>query len=120
MTAHSLRRRATLLALLLLSACATGGQNNGTRSAPRPRVRTTVHVQNTAFAAYTIYVVTGTDRRRLGVVNPASSGDFVIPQGIVIGTTNLRILADPIGSDDVGSTFHIPVTEGDVVNVTIT
>jgi len=119
MTVHSLRRRATLLALVLLSACATGGQN-GTGSAPRPRTRTTVHVQNTAFRAYTIYVVTGTDRRRLGVVNPASSGDFVIPQGIVIGTTNLRILADPIGSDDVGSTFNIPVTEGDVVSVTIT
>ncbi|HSU15434.1 hypothetical protein [Longimicrobium sp.] len=118
MTAHSLRRRATLLALVLLSACATGGQNGTTPA--RPRTRTTVHVQNTAFAAYTIYVVTGTDRRRLGVVNPASSADFLIPQGIVIGTTSLRILADPIGSDNVGSTFNIPVTEGDVVTVTIT
>jgi hypothetical protein len=116
MTVHSIRRRAALFALLLLSACATTGQN-GTPAAPRPR--TSVVVRNSLFEAFTIYAVTGTDRRRLGVVNPASSATFVIPPGMVVGTESLRFVADPIGSSAVESTYTLPVHEGDRLELSL-
>ena len=118
MTVHSIRRRAALFALLLLAACATAGQN-GTGTAAAPRPRTMVHVQNSAFSAYTIYAVTDTERRRLGVVQPAGTADFVIPAGMVVGTTTLRFLADPIGSDAVSTTYTLAVHEGDVLQLSI-
>ncbi|HEX8243534.1 MAG TPA: hypothetical protein VF541_08565 [Longimicrobium sp.] len=117
MTATSLRRRAALFALLLLSACATAGQNGGAAAAPRPR--TSVVVRNSLFEAYTIYAVSGTDRRRLGVVNPASSATFVIPTGMVVGTESLRFVADPIGSSAVSSTYTLPVHEGDTLELSL-
>jgi hypothetical protein len=119
MTIHALRRRAALFGLLLLSACATAGQNGSTGPAAGARPRTTVHVQNSAFSAFTIYALTDTDRRRLGVVQPAGTADFVIPAGMVVGTTTLRFLADPIGSDAVSTTYTLAVHEGDVLQLTI-
>ncbi|HEX8905420.1 MAG TPA: hypothetical protein VF771_11285 [Longimicrobiaceae bacterium] len=122
MNANPLRRRAAIFALVLLSACASAGQNASAtgpaRSAARPR--TSVIVRNTAFSAYTIYAVAGVgERRRLGVVQPASSATFVIPAGMIVGTTSLRFIADPIGSDAVSSTYTLPVHEGDTLELTV-
>jgi hypothetical protein len=117
MNANPLRRRALMLALALLAACTAGGQNG---SSPTPRARTTVHVQNTAFIAYTVYVQAGVgDRRRLGTVQPVSSQDFVIPPGMVVGTTQLRFIADPIGSDAIATSYNLAVNEGDRLELTI-
>ena len=119
MNAHSLRRRAALVAFLLVSACATAGQNGAGTPSSGARPRTTVVVRNTNFSAFTIYAVNGTERRRLGVVQPASSATFVIPAGMIAGVSSMRFVADPIGSDAVSSTYNLPVNEGDTLELTI-
>lgn len=107
-----------MLALLALSACATGGQG-GNGPAPA-RARTTVRVQNSAFSAFTIYAVSDIDRRRLGVVQPTSSATFVIPADMVsVGVTTMRFVADPIGSDRVATTYTLAVHEGDTLQLTL-
>lgn len=112
-------RRAALALLLLLAstlgACASGGRGDG----GRPEPRTTARVVNRAFAAYTVYLVTDTERRRLGTVQPAATAVFAIPAGLVRGPTTLRFQADPIGSDATASSFRVPVSPGQQVELTI-
>ena len=118
MIAHLIRRRAATLALLLLAACASAGPNGG---GPAPaRERTMLRVRNSSFTAYTIYVLTGTDRRRLGDVQGVSTATFDIPPEMVsLGTAQMRFLADPLGSSAVASTYTIGVRAGDTVTLTL-
>ncbi|HEX8241877.1 MAG TPA: hypothetical protein VF541_00220 [Longimicrobium sp.] len=115
-------RRATLstaLALVLVLAAACGPGRSGSQG-PRPRVpRTMVHVVNRNFLAYTVYVSNGLQRQRLGTVQPVSSANMVIPVPFVQTATTLRFIADPIGSDAVGTTFNINVSPGETVQISI-
>jgi hypothetical protein len=115
-------RRAALALLVAaaaaLGACATGGAREdaaGRSSVPR----TTARVVNRSFAAHTVYVVTDTERRRLGTVQATASAVFTIPAGFVRGITTLSFQADPIGSDATASSFRVSVAPGQQVELTI-
>ncbi|HEX8904313.1 MAG TPA: hypothetical protein VF771_05690 [Longimicrobiaceae bacterium] len=113
-------RRAILALMLALAPAACAGHGGNAATRPRAQVaRTYVQVVNRNFAAYTMYVVSGTQRQRLGTVQPVTTAQLLIPAAFVQTPVMLRFLADPIGSDAVASTFNINVTPGETVQITI-
>ena len=109
-------RRLMLLPLLaLVSACASAG---GARAGEQ-REATTVEVDNQALPDMTIYVLRGSQRIRLGLATGLSRTRFTIPRGIVFGSTQLRFLADPIGSRSTPVSEEISVMEGEEVTLRI-
>ncbi len=112
---------AILLALsLTTAACAkTATTNRASTSADAISGRAWVTVENRAFADMTIYVLRGAERARLGLVTGASTSTFQIPERMIFGTTALRFLADPVGSNRAPVSQEIGVQPGDTVVLTI-
>lgn len=107
--------------LLLLSAMAcstTQTQADPSQPAPPP---TTLEVRNQKPLDFTMYVVDGTHRLRLGLVPGLSSRTFTLPHHLLSnGRGSLRFQADTIGSEAVLATDEeLSVQVGDSVSLTI-
>ena len=106
---RKLRWLAVALTIAFLPGCASGGK-------PAPeRLRTSVEVDNQAVLDMTVYVLRGGQRVRLGLATGLSKSTFIIPQGLIFGTTSLRFLADPVGARATPVSEEISVTEGETV-----
>lgn len=102
------------MALLLAIGCATPS------SLPRPpEAATTLRVTNQAYLDMTIYVVSGGQPTRLGIVTGNSTATLVIPARLINGPTTLRFQADPIGATRAPVTEQITVAPGDEVGLEI-
>ena len=108
--------RSMLGALLIAAAasCASAPRNEADELARR----TTVTVDNQSFSDMTVYVTRG-QRIRLGTASGKSKTVFTIPRSIVIGTSTLRFIADPVGSSRQSVSEEIAVSEGDQVGLMI-
>jgi hypothetical protein len=87
-------------AALLLAACApsaTGGAPGG--SPRRETAPSTVTVDNRNWLDVTVYVVQGTSRIRLGMVTGMGSATFHLPRSLQAYPGQVRLLADPVGSN---------------------
>lgn len=106
---------------LLLSgiACSTT-QTQADPSQPAPP-RTTLEVRNQKPLDFTMYVVDGTHRIRLGLVPGMSTRTFTVPHHLLSsGRGSLRFQADTIGSQAVLATDEeLSVQVGDSVSLTI-
>jgi hypothetical protein len=116
--AHSraaLALAAGLIALLAAASCRStgGGAPAGQRS------EAFVRVENRSMLDMTVYVVRGSERRRLGLVNALSTQVLPIPGVLVDGAGVLRFLADPIGANRTPVSEEIVVRHGDVVQLII-
>jgi hypothetical protein len=79
-----------------------------------------LEVRNQQHVDFTLYVLDGTHRIRLGLVPAMSTRTFIIPHHLVDDRGSLRFQADPIGSQVVLATDEeLPVREGDEVSLTI-
>lgn len=78
-----------------------------------------LQVENQGFSDMVIYVVTGTQRVRLGLATGNSTKSFPIPNYLIRGAGTLRFLADPVGGDSTPVSEEITVQPGDIVNLTI-
>ena len=81
--------------------------------------QTTVKVDNQAYLDMTIYVMRGAERVRLGLASGASTSTFVIPADVMLGTSTLRFVADPIGSSRASISEEVNVRPGDQVQMQI-
>lgn len=94
---------------LFLAACAS---TRTTREADGP---TSLRVENRTTLDMTIYALRGSERIRLGTVTALQTAVLPIPSQVIFGTTRLRFLADPIGSNRTPVSDEISVTPGDEV-----
>jgi hypothetical protein len=98
-----------------MSAC--GAARQGPRGTDPP---TMVQVENQSFLDNNIYLITsGGARIRLGTATGNSSTTMRIPATYVFGGTELRFLADPIGSQRTPISQSITVFPGDNVKLII-
>ena len=98
-----------------MSAC--GAARQGPRGTDPP---TMLQVDNQSFLDNNIYLVTsGGARVRLGTATGNSSTTMRIPATYVFGGSELRFLADPIGSQRTPISQSITVFPGDNVKLII-
>jgi hypothetical protein len=112
-------RLAPLLApLLLIAACSAGSSVD---EAPSPdRGPATLRVENRNFLDMTVYVVSGTQRQRIGVARGNATTSLTIPDRLIRGgATPLRFLCDPVGGEGLPVSEEIVVQPGDVVDLVI-
>ncbi|KFE60894.1 hypothetical protein [Hyalangium minutum] len=114
-------RAVQLLPLFLLVSaisCSTP-QAQVDPSQPQPP-KTTLEVRNQKPLDFTMYVVDGTHRLRLGLVPGMSTRTFTIPHHLVNDRGSLRFQADTIGSEAVLTTDEeLAVRPGDSVSLTL-
>lgn len=105
------------IALFALAAigCARAAQESERELEPR----TTIAVDNRSWSQMTIYAIRSGQRIRLGQVSGSSSQTFVIPAHLLFGGTQLRFLADPLGSNVTPVSQEITVFPGDRVQMII-
>jgi hypothetical protein len=101
-------------ACLIMPACATSGASN-----QREESQATVTIDNRALLDHTIYVLRGAQRVRLGVATGLRKTTLVIPGGLILGSTTLRFIADPIGSTRNPVSEEIHISPGDEIGLTI-
>ncbi|HEY0673672.1 MAG TPA: hypothetical protein VGD27_15445 [Longimicrobiales bacterium] len=91
------------VAATALAACAPATEQAGLGS---PESQTTLVVENNNWSEMVIYVMRGAARSRLGSVGSMSSAQFRITDTMVNGLGEVRIMADPVGSE---KTYTSPV-----------
>lgn len=109
------RRFVFAAAATFLVACASLKNNTPINGQPETRVK----VDNRAYLEMTIYVMRGAERVRLGSAPGSSNSSFVIPADIIRTATQLRFVADPIGSSRASVSEEIYVQPGDEVGLQI-
>jgi hypothetical protein len=108
----ALHRFIPAAALVFVAACAPGATMDGSAD---PEVKSatpaSVTVRNNNWLDLVIYVVNGTQRQRLGTVTALSTGSFRIPS-VAMGNGQVRLYADPIGSNEGFLTETVTVQPG--------
>ena len=107
---------AATIVLLAAAGCRSSSPNR--RAIPQ-RPEAFVRVENRSMLDMTVYVIRGSERRRLGLVNALSTETMPIPPGMIEGSGVLRFLADPIGGNRTPVSEEISVRDGDVVTLMI-
>ena len=101
--------------LAATSGCRTAAPFGGT-----PRHNTAVlSVENNDFSDRVIYVVMSGMRHRLGTARAAATTRFVIPESYVLGSQEVRFLADVIGGMRPEVSERTEVAPGDTVEMVI-
>lgn len=108
----TIARRAFLGVLLAMAAACTTAAGRQ-RAADTPR--TTVSVDNQALLDMTIYVISGSQRIRLGTARGLGTTVLTIPPSLVFGASSLGFQADPIGGNRSPVSETIAVSEGDEI-----
>lgn len=107
---------ALLATSVAVNAC--GGARQGGPQASQPA--TMLQVDNQSFLDMNIYLVTsGGARVRLGTAGGNSTTTLRIPSTYIFGGSELRFLADPIGSNRTPISQGITVFPGDTVRLII-
>ena len=98
----------------IIAACASVGKQN----LPATDNPTTLVVDNRNVLDMNIYIIrSGGQRLRVGTATGLSKTKFNIPRGIVLGSTSVRFLADPIGGSRGPISEEITMNEGDEVGL---
>ena len=93
-----LRLHAVALALFPLGLVACAGNAPPSYEMPVAlEQRTTTHVLNTNTYPVTVYLTQAGLRHRLGVVESSSAALFVVPQSILDGRRDFKLVASPLG-----------------------
>ena len=102
---------AALIAASALSACAP----HSGRAGQLQRVQTTLMVENNNWMDMTVYVVRDGLRSRVGSVTSFTRSRFVLTPAMIGGVGEIRLLADPLGSNQQFLSEPILVNEGQQV-----
>lgn len=107
-----------LVATLSATACApTNGPARA--AAVQPDRQTTVEVNNRNWQQVVVYLEVDGMRHRLGTVSTGHTQRFAMPRSAVLASGSVRLLADPIGSDEVFTTERIPIRRGQAIELTV-
>ena len=108
----------SLVAALALagSGCA-GHRNVEDDAAPEadPLAPTPLTVDNNHWLDIVVFVFHDGELSRVGTVTAASSTDFFLPTWMIGQSRNIRLLADPIGSNDAVGTETIHIQPGQFI-----
>lgn len=110
-----LTRRAALIALVAVAACARrhGPETDFDRPDPIP-----VHVKNENFLDMNVYVVSSGVSRRLGTVSGNGTGNFTIAWSVANGQS-FYLTATPIGGRGTASSGSLNVSPGQEIDFKI-
>jgi len=100
-------RHSSVPALLLcIAACApaAGGGASGTRVQPGGGDRAAVEVLNDGSTDVVVFLMRGSERYRLGYVSRMATVYFRVPNLGAVGSTDLRLVAQPVTGGQVLST----------------
>jgi len=99
-----------VLAACLVPACAGAGLGVGEDGLPAAERQAVVEVENYNWSDVVIYAVRNGTRIRLGMVRSMGRERFVLPSAVVTASSNVQLVADPIG----GSPYVFPpvIVEG--------
>lgn len=114
------RRLAAFAALLLLpltAACASGGED-GYDAGPLGHYATLI-VENDNTSNVTVYALRSGTRQRMGTVTGLSTERLEIRRTMLSGAGELNVGIDPLGSNRMYTAYPIYVSEGDVIEVTV-
>ena len=112
------RLAATAAVALTLTACAGGKTVRNGPLPPEGKV-SNVEVRNNNWSDMNVYVERNGMRQRLGTVTSMASRRFQIPRAFLTSTGAVRLVADPIGSQDRHVTPPVQVWPGQTVAFTI-
>jgi hypothetical protein len=112
-----MKKRLTVIALLLLGITACSGFKRG--SASPENAATILQVDNQGFLDMTVYALRNSQRVRLGSATGNTKTNLTIPSDLVFGLTSLRFIADPLGGNRASVSQEIMVAPGDTVVLTI-
>lgn len=105
------------LVLVLTALIAPGCASNGAEGGRAPFAE--LHIDNDNPRIVTVYAVRNGTRMRLGTVNGVSSHTFPLRQSMIGSTGQLRVLVEPLGSNNRYFSDPIFVNEGDVIELTV-
>ena len=104
------------VAAAALGACAPATEQSGPGAWES---QTTLVVKNNNWQEVVIYMMRGASRARLGSVPSMGSARFRIAETMVNGIGDVRIMADPIGSDRTYTSPAINVVPGSEVELQV-
>ncbi|MFQ6113608.1 MAG: hypothetical protein ACE5NG_05900 [bacterium] len=110
-------RTSALVLIVVVFLCSCGSHTR--QAGKRPEVKTTLRVENQNLLDMTIYILRGTQRIRLGLVNSFTTRVFVIPENLVPLYTSLRLLADPVGARETPVSQELFFSPGEEVEMVI-
>lgn len=115
-----LKTSAVILAFACLGTSTACSHPQSGQVAPAPAV-TKLEVDNQGFLDMNIYVIRdGGARQRLGTATGNSQTTLTIPETVMLlGPTQLKFLADPIGGRRTSVSSSIIVNHGDIVTLRI-
>ncbi len=105
-----------VVALLLVHVAACSGSKEETE-APVDQPDVTVRVTNEEWLDVTVYVIYHAKRFRLGRVTTGNTEVFVVPEGLIVGATELQFLGIPLSSRENRLTEPLIVSPGDEVTL---
>ncbi len=109
-------------AAALAAGCATGRgvvADDLSSAQAAPPNTAIVHVDNHNWQDVDVFAVREGTRIRLGMVTSMSSGDFRLPEAFLVGSPNVQLRIDPIGSNNGYLTQGILVAPGQTVDLRI-
>jgi len=114
---------AALAAAALAGGCATGrgraAADESSLAQPAPAATAAIHVDNHNWQDVDVFAVREGIRVRLGMVTSMSSSHFRLPQAFLVGSPNVQLRIDPIGSNSGFLTQSILVGPGQTVDLRI-
>lgn len=113
--------RSHFKAMLVTAAVMAGAgcHRNQVDTEVDPSTPTILVVDNQAFNDMTIYVLEGGRRVRLGLATGNSQTRFTLPKYLVRPLTQLRFMADPIGSNRTPVSDEIMISPGEEISLRI-
>ncbi len=114
---------AALAVAALAGGCATGrggvAADDLSSAQAAPSNTAVVHVDNHNWQDVDVFAVREGMKARLGMVTSMSAGDFRLPEAFLIGSPNVQLRIDPIGSNSNYLTQSILVSPGQTVDLRI-
>ncbi|MBV6521550.1 MAG: hypothetical protein MNPFHGCM_01689 [Gemmatimonadaceae bacterium] len=106
-------------AFVLLLTTTVSGCYRGKGSVLDEQPQTLLTVDNQNFLDFTIYLLAGGQRVRLGTATGNRKTRLIIPAQYIFGATTLQFQADPIGGNRAPVSYPLTVSPGDEVELTI-
>ena len=103
------RRWIPVLAIVAF-ACSTGRTPRNGDEGPK---RTTIEVQNQGFNDMTVYVLVNNARTRLGIAPGNKTTVLTIPENLIMGTSLMRFVCQPLADNRTPVTEEVEVSPGD-------
>lgn len=109
----------TVLWILLIVSVSCGSGSNQLLEQRKTKEEAQVKIINRTWYDQRIFILTGTQRTRLGTVRASRNRSFPIPEYLVDNATPIAFIAESIGRNTSQTSQEFTVRPGEVVEFTI-